>query len=387
MARLAGMARYGDALLAAVLSVLVAIELLGLGSPGSLGTWADSPETAAALLVALAFTASLAVRRRLPLMCLLLAVVAAVALPVSPFEASLALTAAMAVATYSAGAHTRGPAAVSGAVGVIVLGASIVLREPAAATDDLVDLLLPLGPWLAGIAIRVRRDREDLLEQRAAALEREREAQERAAVAAERGRIARELHDVVAHAISIVVLQARGARRVLADDPAATSAALDSIEETASNALAEMRRVVHVLRDEGEAGELAPQPSIGQLDVLVEQVRDAGLDVDVAVEGEPVDLPAGVSLSGYRIVQEALTNALRHAGPGVTRVVIRYLPGEVELEIEDRGGGPPPVDPKGLGLLGMQERVALLGGSLDAGPTDGGGYRVRARLPLEPVGS
>jgi signal transduction histidine kinase len=385
MAKLARMAHYGDVLLATALTVVVAIELIGLGTPGSLGRRAESPETAAALLAALGFTASLAVRSRTPLACLALAIVVALVLPVSPLEASAALTVAMAVATYSAGAHTRGPAAATAAVGVVALGTALVLRDPGAA-DDLVDLLLPLGPWLAGLAIRVRRDREELLEQRAAALEREREAQQRAAVVAERSRIARELHDVVAHAISIVVLQARGARRTLADDPAAASAALDAIEETATKALVEMRRVVHVLRDEDEAGDLTPAPSLRQLDAMVDQVREAGVKVDVTIEGEPVDLPAGVDLSAYRIVQEALSNTLRHTGSAAARLVVRYDPHSLGLEIEDHGGGDPPVDPGGLGLLGMQERVALLGGSLDAGPTDDGGYRVSARLPLEPVG-
>jgi signal transduction histidine kinase len=202
------------------------------------------------------------------------------------------------------------------------------------------------------------------------------------AVAEERLRIARELHDVVAHAISVIVLQARGGRRSLAMDPDETRQALDTIEATGSEALAEMRRLLGMLRRDDEEIALAPQPSLRHLDSLASQVREAGLPVEVSIEGEPVELSPGVDVSAYRIVQEALTNALKHAGPATARVIVRYGDHHLELEIADTGVGANAGGEEGHGLAGMRERVSLYGGNIDSGPRDGGGFAVKARLPL-----
>jgi signal transduction histidine kinase len=202
------------------------------------------------------------------------------------------------------------------------------------------------------------------------------------AVAEERLRIARELHDVVAHAISVIVLQARGGRRSLAMDPDETRQTLDTIEATGSEALAEMRRLLGMLRRDDEEIALAPQPSLRHLDSLASQVREAGLPVEVSIEGEPVELSPGVDVSAYRIVQEALTNALKHAGPATARVIVRYGDHDLELEIADTGVGANAGGEEGHGLAGMRERVSLYGGNIDSGPRDGGGFAVKARLPL-----
>jgi signal transduction histidine kinase len=230
------------------------------------------------------------------------------------------------------------------------------------------------APWVAGRAIRHRRLNEQRLEQEKADAE--------AAIVEERTRIARELHDVVAHAISVMVLQARGGRRVIADDPGEAREAFDVIEGTGHQALEEMRRLLGMLRASDEELALAPQPSLGQLDALLEQVRAAGLPVELAVEGGPAELPPGVDLSAYRIVQEALTNALKHAGPAQARVTVRYGQDELELEIADDGAGTGDGKGSGHGLIGMRERVSVYGGELHAGRRPGGGYALRARLPL-----
>jgi signal transduction histidine kinase len=224
-----------------------------------------------------------------------------------------------------------------------------------------------------GRAIRHRRLREEKLEREKAEAE--------AAIAEERTRIARELHDVVAHAISVIVLQARGGRRLLATDPAEARQALDAIERTASQALAEMRRLLGLLRESDEQLALAPQPTLARLDDLVGQVREAGLPVEVAIEGTPLELPPGIDLSAYRIVQEALTNALKHAGPASARVTVRYGEGELELEVSDDGAGSGNGGGGGQGLAGIRERVAVFGGDVEAGSRPEGGYAVRARLP------
>ena len=232
------------------------------------------------------------------------------------------------------------------------------------------------GTWLAGRAMRRRRGRE-----RELILEREEKA--RPAVLEERTRIARELHDVVAHAVSVIVLQARGARHALGKEPDDARDAIDAIEETATQALGEMRRLLGLLRADDEEVALAPQPSLAHLDTLVAHVRDAGLPVEVRVEGRPRELAPGVDLSAYRIVQEALTNALKHAGQARARVVVHYGDEVLELEVADTGAG----DANGgggggHGLAGMRERVAVFGGELESGPRSEGGFAVRARLPL-----
>jgi signal transduction histidine kinase len=296
-------------------------------------------------------------------------------------EDPLTLAIALGVVVYSVGAHTTGWRAMAGAA--LVAGMASLATFVDWNQGSFLDLIGNLtfftaifgGTWLAGRAMQRRRGRErDLIV--------EREEQARVAVLEERTRIARELHDVVAHAISVIVLQARGARHALDADRDEARDAVDAIEETASQALREMRRLLGVLRAEGDEVALAPQPSLAHLDVLVTHVRDAGLPVDVRVEGSPRELAPAVDLSAYRIVQEALTNALKHAGPARARVVVRYGEDSVELEVADTGSGAANGQGGGHGLAGMRERVALFGGQLESGPRGEGGFAVRARLPL-----
>jgi signal transduction histidine kinase len=244
--------------------------------------------------------------------------------------------------------------------------------------------------WVAGFALsgKLREARE--AEERARVAERRREVEAREAVLEERRRIARELHDVVAHSVSVMTVQAGGVRRLLRPEQEREREALLTIEETGRTALTEMRRLLGILRGANETPSLAPQPGMATLGVLVEQVRDAGLPVEYRVEGEPVLLPPGIDLSAYRIVQEALTNALRHAGPARARLSVRYRPTRLELEIENDGRSDVNGDEEGngQGLIGMQQRVALYGGKLAFGPRVGApGYRVHATLPLTEEGS
>jgi signal transduction histidine kinase len=233
-------------------------------------------------------------------------------------------------------------------------------------------------------AVRGRQLQAEALAARAALLERERDMLAHEAVAEERARIARELHDLVAHNVSVMVVQAGAERVALGDEQTSTRAALTSIEQAGRQALAEARRLLGVLRRNGDSEGLEPQPSIEQIDLLLEQVQRAGLPVTLAVEGEPTALPAGVDLCAYRIVQEALTNALKHAGPAHAEVLLRYEPRALDVEVRDDGSGAATAngDGAGHGLIGMRERVALYGGALATGPRAGGGFEIRAHIPL-----
>ena len=287
------------------------------------------------------------------------------------------------VGVYTAAAHTGGRAAVAASVLAVATWILVTAGDPEGIYfGGLVFFGILVGaPFLFGRLIRARRLREALLEERSVVLEREREERARAAVAEERTRIARELHDVVAHAISVIVLQARGGRRLQFEDPDEARRAFDTIERTGSEALAEMRRLLGMLRADDEELALAPQPSLSALDALARQVTHAGLPVEVRIEGEPTELPAGVDLSAYRIVQEALTNALKHAGPTRARVSVRYGEGELQIDVEDDGSASGNGDGTGHGLLGIRERVTVYGGSFEAGRRAVGGFAVRARLP------
>jgi signal transduction histidine kinase len=241
--------------------------------------------------------------------------------------------------------------------------------------------LLGGAPWVFGRAIRHRREREHLLEERSVVLEQGREEDRRRAVEEERTRIARELHDVVGHALGVIVLQADGGRRVLRAEPAETERALVTIERTGREALQEMRRLVDMLRASDEQLRLLPQPGVAQLEALAAQVRDAGLPVEVVVHGYPRPLPPGVDLSAYRIAQEGLTNVLKHAGRAHATVTVIYGDGEIDIEVADDGNGPIGSSGTGHGLTGIRERVSMFGGEVEAGPRSEGGYAVRARLP------
>ncbi|TDU05720.1 signal transduction histidine kinase [Streptomyces sp. 846.5] len=247
--------------------------------------------------------------------------------------------------------------------------------------------------WVLGRFTRIRRAYYVELEDRAARLERERDAQSKIAVAAERARIARELHDVVAHNVSVMIVQADGASYVMDSSPEQAKQALATIAGTGRQALEEMRRLLGLLRSADTVGEYVPQPGVEQLPDLLEQVRNAGLPVAFTVEGEPRELPRGVELTAYRIVQEALTNARKHGGPTASASVrIRFDGRGLDMLIEDNGRGASAElardggeDGFGHGLIGMRERVGMVGGTLDAGPRPGGGFRINAVLPLKPA--
>ncbi|MDN3297985.1 sensor histidine kinase [Streptomyces ficellus] len=249
--------------------------------------------------------------------------------------------------------------------------------------------------WVLGDSLRTRRAYFAQLEERATRLEKEREAQAKVAVAAERARIARELHDVVAHNVSVMVVQADGAAYVLDSSPDQAKQALETISTTGRQALAEMRRLLGILRtgEPQDSEDYVPQPDVEQIGELVEQVRAAGLAVDFRIEGTPRPLPSGVELTAYRIVQEALTNTRKHGGPDVgASVRLVYFDDGLGLLVEDDGRGAAHelyedggADGRGHGLIGMRERVGMVGGTLDAGPRPGGGFRISALLPLKPA--
>jgi signal transduction histidine kinase len=268
---------------------------------------------------------------------------------------------------------------------LMVFGAEVVIVrfDPQGSTGDIFFSNLLFGVvWLASSLLGRKFEEGDAARERAAQLEREREDQARIAVAEERARIARELHDVVGHSVSVMTVQASGVRRLLRDDQEREREALLTVERTGREALAEMRRMVGVLRRPEEAPALAPQPSLEHLDRLVEQAREAGLPVELRVEGSAVALPAGVDLTAYRLVQEGLTNTLKHARATRAEVFVNYGDGQIEVVVSDDGKGVGNGDGGGHGLVGIRERVSVYGGELDAGPQPGGGYRLRAKLPV-----
>jgi len=271
-------------------------------------------------------------------------------------------------------------------VGVVVVvggAAIIVYNQPTHSASELVFIPLLFGiGWLGGFALRERVAQAEEAEERAARAEREREAAARLAVAEERARIARELHDIVAHAVSVMVLQVGAVRHRLPDALADDSEALKGVEQTGRTALAEMRRLLAAMRRDGDGVELAPHPGLDGLDSLAEEVGRAGLPVRLHVEGEPFPLPRGIDLSAYRIVQEGLTNALKHARASNADVTVRYEPDELQLEIRDDGEGSPTSDGLGHGLVGIRERVKIYGGDMTAGTAPQGGFVLSTRLPL-----
>jgi signal transduction histidine kinase len=369
-----GHPRAADAALALLLAALVQWEILTTDVTG--------PKS---LLVpaGLAVTIPLAWRRTAPLAALLFVMAAAAAAGLAAADSDEVAQApqmpflAEVLAVYSVAAHAeRRPAL----IGLLVSWAALLAAEPG---DFVVMGPAWAGIWLAGRLVRAREQDARRMRELAEALERERVEEARLAVVEERTRIARELHDVVAHAMTTIVLEA-GAERVNLDEGQASARqALHSIERTGRQALVEMRRLVGVLRTKEDEPELLfPQPSLTQLDLLIEHVGRAGLAVELRVVGEPVQLAPGLDISAYRIVQEALTNVLKHGGDARATVVVAYGDRTLEIEIADDGRGGRP-DGSGHGIVGLRERVALFGGSLEAGGREGGGFAVLAKMPLE----
>ncbi|MGI5170540.1 sensor histidine kinase [Spirillospora sp. CA-253888] len=240
----------------------------------------------------------------------------------------------------------------------------------------------PIGAWLLGSSMQTRRRYVRAVEERAATLEREREQLDLIAAQRERGSIARELHDIVAHSVTVMLIGVRGARDVLETEPQVAARTLEQVEASAEQSLAELRRILVVLRGQHAVG-TRPQPSLADLGELVSGYRAAGLPVRLETTGEPLDLPSGVELSAYRIIEEALTNALKHAGATLVTVRLDYGGADLEVRVHDNGRGPgEPAGPGGHGLVGMRERVAVLGGELRTGGLPGGGFQVAARLPI-----
>ena len=267
---------------------------------------------------------------------------------------------------------------------IVIGGAAIIVyNDPEHAAGEFVFLpaLFAIG-WLAGYALRERAEQADAAEVRAAQAERERDAAARVAAAEERTRIARELHDIVAHAVSVMVLQVGAVRHRLPETRAPDREALQEVEQVGRTALTEMRGLLGALRREGDAIDLAPQPGLDRVEALLDEVRRAGLPVELHIEGEPRRLPRAIDLSAYRIVQEGLTNALKHARAGQADVTVRYAPDEVQIVVRDDGDGASPGHDPGYGLAGMHERVKIYGGEMSAGRANGGGFVLRTRLPL-----
>jgi signal transduction histidine kinase len=358
--------------------------LAAWGHAGSFGTPIAGPPWLRAVLPLL-LGAPLALRRRAPLLMwtLLWASISLQALITRDAPAGLELLFILCVGSYSLAAHASLHRALAGLAIMAPAAVIYVLASHQMGSGILAVHGTGTGPWhtaglfftgeilacwLIGIVVRARR--------RAAALRQ----QARGAVAAERARIARELHDIVAHHLSVVVLQAAAARASGSPD----TAALEKIEHSGRQALTEMRRLLGILRDPHEETGLTPQPGIGDLAALADSVRGSGLPVHLVIDADHTGLPAAVSVSAYRIVQEALTNILKHAGPAHAEVAVTCAGDAVTIEVTDDGTGPPasPAHPGGHGLAGMRERAAILGGELAAGPRPGGGFAVQARLPL-----
>ncbi|MCW3816079.1 sensor histidine kinase [Micromonospora sp. DR5-3] len=324
------------------------------------------------------------------------AAVATLAVPVLARHAPATQGLVFLVLTYTMAAHQRSrPAMLAAAllwVPVVLVNLLVPLHgvlDTGPAYLVLNNLLSASVAYTVGRAVQTRRQSTRMLRERARFAEASQRSLAEQAVVDERRRIARELHDVVAHQVSVMGVLATGARRVLRRDPDAADEAMATVEETGRATLRELRRLLDVLRTDAEpAAELTPQPGLTGIEALVEQVREAGLPVTLRVDGAPGPLEEGVALTVYRIVQEALTNALKHAGRATALVRLTVADGFLAVEVTDTGRGPAPVtDGIGHGLVGMRERVALYGGILRTGPRPGGGFRVYARIPLESAGA
>jgi len=359
------------------LAVATEVELWLTDTPGSKAVVGPA---------ALLYTLPLLLRGRFPLLApaFVFAMQASVSLLDPRASGSLDLGAvAILLAFWVVGAYNDGQQAVAG-LGIGLATLAVIARQDVRVTSGEAVQVAVLGifTWFVALLLARRAHLAADAEERAARLERHQEERARVAVADERARIARELHDVIAHSLSVMTVQAGAARLLLSGDPRRAVEPLLAVEETGRQALAEMRRLLGVLREDAGEPDLAPQPRLADLPGLAATVREAGLEVEMAVEGRQRSLPAGIELAAYRILQEALTNTLKHAGAAQAQVTVRYAPESVLLEVRD-DGRVPAVDGQGHGLLGMRERAALYGGELDAGPLPGGGFAVRARLPVE----
>jgi signal transduction histidine kinase len=369
--------------------VITALTIIGLAQSVAPTDATTKPTTWLTYALASAACLAIAWRRRWPLAVLLVSLTLVVAGDVLHFTESAAQLAPI-IAAYTVGAHTEArrrllwiAGTVIGGLAVFNLLGAIIRARPELVAITVSNTIVFGTAFLLGDNIRRRRQRLAELEHQNAALKRERDLQSANAVAAERARIARELHDVVAHSVSVIAIQAGGARRLIHTKPDRAVEALSVIETSARQTLDELRRLLGVLRVDGSdaATDTAPQPRLADLDHLL--LADPALPVTYHVEGDPVTLPAVVELAAYRIVQEALTNVRKHAGPTCAEVTVRYSLRDIAIDVADDGWGAAadPTDP-GHGLTGMRERAALCGGTVTAGPRPGGGWHVHALLPI-----
>jgi signal transduction histidine kinase len=331
--------------------------------------------SAGGLALALLQVAPLLVRRRYPV-AVLAVVAAACALDTAVYTSGVPVAAAVAAYTVAAERGRMESLVVASIAAFGVALTALAADGPSQALGDLVPFA---AAWVFGDNLGTRRAYTRALEERAERLEREQEREAARAVAEEQARIARELHDVIAHNLSVMVVQAAAAKDVFDARPEDAREALGTIEATGRGALAELRRLLSAVR--GDGADFAPQPDLRQLDELIEQVRTAGLQVVLQIEGDPRPLPAALELSAYRVVQEALTNTLKHAHASSVEVALRYCDDALDVEVRDDGTGNGDGPGTGHGLIGMRERVGVFGGSLDAGPAPGGGFAIAARFP------
>jgi signal transduction histidine kinase len=362
-----------------VLDVAFAVVLTGwtlaylVHSPGALGG-----ERA---IVALAMTVAIAWLRTAPLAVLAVEVVGVVLVANLIWPQGVALL----TAAYSASFYSDRRLVVA----ALLVGVSawlLVFAGTVRIPRGLIPLVLVAPVWLAGTAMRRREQRAEASAERADRLEREREA----ALRAERARIARELHDVVTHSVTVMVLQTGAARQIMSKDEQRLRELLESVESSGRSALEELRRLLGLLSDQDREAPLSPQPGVTEIPSLIEQVRQAGMDVELCIEGQPREVSGGVAIAVYRIVQEALTNVLKHADGASSRVMLRWRERAIEFEILDNGSPDRVAEHDawpGRGIIGMRERAEMYGGTVDVHAEPGRGFVVRARIPLEGHGA
>lgn len=372
-----------------LVDVVVAVPFVVVGQLAAWGVVVDGGarfqgDHVVNAVLAAAFDGLLVLRRRAPLAALAAMLPIAIA-QVAYAEASAFFSGFVPVVLVVYAAAVRAPRrwslgaaayALAGLVALILLAPDLELTNELPFSGPIVVLA-----WLLGRYLRSREQRAHTAEARAASLQ----ATSSQVLEEERARIARELHDVIAHSVSVMVVQAGAARTLLTEDAESARNALLAVERSGRQALEEMRRLLGMLRQDQLEAELLPQPGLAAVHDLVERVRATGLDVELKIDGPASPLPPGVDLSAYRILQEALTNTVKHAQASAARVQLAYRANRVEVEVEDDGTGGAAArgDGHGHGLIGMRERVDLYGGAFEAGPRDGGGFRVRASLPLE----
>jgi signal transduction histidine kinase len=368
-----------------------------LGLPGA--SFVAGSHLPLRLPVTLLLVVPVAFRRKDPVKAFIVAVAGGAIQIISGQTGPVPADFAVVVLLYTLAAYRPRRESVAGLI-ICLAGSAVAIwvwDSPAASVSSVEHLVSPaafmlggtsLAAWVLGDSMRYRRAYYAALEERATRLEAERDAQAKIAAAAERARIARELHDVVAHNVSVMVVQADGASYALRSEPERARQALAAISSTGRQALTEMRRLLGVLRSGDSGADLAPQPGLDQLRELLDQARAAGLSVSLSLEGAPRQLSEGAELAAYRVVQESLTNTRKHGGGlAAAAVTLRYEPDGLVVQVTDDGKGESgQPDGAGHGLIGMRERIEMYGGSIEAGPLAAGGYQVTARLPAAEVG-